>query len=314
MSKQQAFEDEVDLRQLFLALWQGKWWIISVTVCAALLSVAYALSLPNIYRAEVVVVPSEEAQGGGLAGLSGQMGGLAALAGVKLGSAGVDKATVALEVLSSKKFLADFIQKYQLKAPLIAAERWDYRTDQLVFNSKLYDETNQAWVREVKSPKQPEPSTWEAVKAFQKDILRVQQDKQTGVIKISIEHYSPTLAAKWVTWLLADLNEYMRLKDQAEAEISIQYLEARLKDTGVVVMQEAISRLIEQQMQVLMLGNVRDEYLFTTVDPAMVPEEKAKPSRVLICIAGTLFGGILGVLIALIRYFWRTPASLPHSK
>ena len=52
-----------------------------------------------------------------------------------------------------------------------------------------------------------------------------------------------------------------------------------------------------------MFANVRDEYVFKTIDPALVPEQKFKPKRALICILGFLFGGILSVLIVLARYF-----------
>jgi uncharacterized protein involved in exopolysaccharide biosynthesis len=54
----------------------------------------------------------------------------------------------------------------------------------------------------------------------------------------------------------------------------------------------------------VMLAEVRPEYVFKTIDPAVIPEEKSKPGRALICVLGTLIGGALGVLLVLIRYFW----------
>ncbi|MEP7947325.1 Wzz/FepE/Etk N-terminal domain-containing protein, partial [Vibrio parahaemolyticus] len=44
--------DEIDLRELFKALWKGKWIIIATTFIFAIGSVLYALSLPNIYKAD----------------------------------------------------------------------------------------------------------------------------------------------------------------------------------------------------------------------------------------------------------------------
>ena len=39
-----------------------------------------------------------------------------------------------------------------------------------------------------------------------------------------------------------------------------------------------------------MLAEVRPEYVFKTIDPAVVPEEKSKPSRALICALGYPLG------------------------
>ena len=59
-------EDEIDLRELFAALWRGKWWIVASTLVGAGIAVMVAISLPNIYRSEALLAPSVEQQGGGL--------------------------------------------------------------------------------------------------------------------------------------------------------------------------------------------------------------------------------------------------------
>ncbi|WP_306462760.1 GNVR domain-containing protein, partial [Klebsiella pneumoniae] len=64
-------------------------------------------------------------------------------------------------------------------------------------------------------------------------------------------------------------------------------------------------KLIEEQAKTIMFAEVRDEYVFKTIDPALAPEEKAKPKRALICVLGTLLGGMLGVAIVLVRFAFR---------
>lgn len=81
-------EDEIDLRELFAALWRGKWWIVASTLVGVVIAVIFALSLPNIYRSEALLAPSTEQQGGGLAAMAAQFGGLASLAGVNLSGGG----------------------------------------------------------------------------------------------------------------------------------------------------------------------------------------------------------------------------------
>ncbi len=290
----------LDISTFIRACWQGKWWIVAVTFAFAVLAVIYSLSLPNIYRAEIVAAPSEEAQGGGLGQVAGQLGGLASLAGMNFGKGQVDKATQALEILRSRQFLSDFINRHELAVPLMAAKGWDESTNELMIDEDIYSLRSQEWVRKGKIK---QPSAWEMSNEFRNKILSVQQDTRTGITNISVEFYSPELAQQWVTALLADLNDIMRQRDVAEAEQSIRYLEERSLTTPLASMQQMFSQLIEKQMQTVMLANVRDEYIYTTLDPALVPETKAKPKRAVIVIIFTMLGGVLGTLVALGRYY-----------
>lgn len=299
-------QKEIDLRDLWDAIWKGKWWISAFTLVAAVSSVIFALSLPNYYRAEVVLAPSEEAQGGGLGQMAGQLGGIASLAGFDLGGGQIDKATVALEILSSRSFIGDFIERHDIKVPLIATKAWQESTNTLLVDPELYNQDRGQWVRDVNPPKASEPSLWEATKVFREDVLRVNRDQQSGIVVVSVEHLSPYIAREWATLLVEDLNNYMRDRDVHEAERSIAYLDEQMQGTRLASMQQVFSQLIEKQTQTMMLANVRDEYMFRIIDPAVAPEDRSRPSRALIAIAGTFLGGLLGTLVALIRYFWRT--------
>lgn len=62
----QQDHDEIDLRELFKALWEGKWIVIATTFVIAVSAVLYALSLPNIYKADALLAPAESSNGGGL--------------------------------------------------------------------------------------------------------------------------------------------------------------------------------------------------------------------------------------------------------
>ena len=57
-----------------------------------------------------------------------------------------------------------------------------------------------------------------------------------------------------------------------------------------------------------MLAEVRQEYVFKTIDPAVAPEEKSGPRRALICILTTLLAGMLAAIIVLLRHYARAEA------
>jgi uncharacterized protein involved in exopolysaccharide biosynthesis len=296
-------DDEIDLAELWHAIWSGKLLIIVISAFFAISSIIYAINQPNIYKATTLLSPASE-QGGasGLSKMAGQFGGLASLAGINLGGGGTDKTGLALEVLKSRFFIENFINKHQLLVPLMAANNWDINTNTLIFDDEIYNTKTKTWIREVKAPKQPEPSLWEAYVAF-KEILSVATDKETGMITLAIEHYSPEVATQWLKWLVNDINVTMREQDKVEAQTSIDYLTEKLQETQLADMQTVFYQLIEEQTKTIMLAEVSKEYVLKTIDPANAPEEKAKPKRALIVVFGTMLGGILSVLIVLIRYF-----------
>lgn len=296
-------DDEINLRELFSVIWQGKWLIITITAIFAISSVIFAIKQPNIYKSEVLLAPaSAEQGGGGLAALAGQFGGLASMAGINIGGGGSDKTQLAIEVLKSRQFASDFIQKHDILADVMAAENWDMESNNVIYDADDYLVETKQWTRDVNPPFKLKPSMQEAHKEFSK-LVSVSKDKETGMVKLAVEHVSPTLAQQWVTWLVHDINKVMKERDVAEAVRSTEFLNKQIALTNIADIRSMLYKLIEEQAKTIMFAEVRDEYIFKTIDPALVQEEKAKPKRALIVVLGTMIGGMLGVMFVLIRYF-----------
>jgi uncharacterized protein involved in exopolysaccharide biosynthesis len=302
-TQQMESSDEIDLRELFSVIWQGKYLIISITAVFAIGSVMFALSQPNIYKSEALLAPaSAEQGGGGLAALAGQFGGLASMAGINLGGGGADKTQMAIEVMKSRQFTSDFIQKHDILADVMAAKNWDMANDKVIYDADDYLVETTEWIREVDAPFKPKPSMQEAYKEFSK-VIAVNAAKDTGMVTVSVEHVSPAIAQQWVTWLVEDINKVMKERDVAEAIKSTEFLNQQIEQTNVADIRTMLYKLIEEQAKTIMFAEVRDEYVFKTIDPALVQEEKAKPKRALICLLGALLGNMLGLMIVLIRNF-----------
>ncbi|ELA8076929.1 Wzz/FepE/Etk N-terminal domain-containing protein [Vibrio alginolyticus] len=298
-------DDEIDLRELFKALWKGKWIIVVATFIFAIGSVLYSLSLPDIYKSDALLAPAESSNGGGLSKMAGQLGGLAALAGVNLGGGETSQTDLAVQVMKSRQFVAAFINKHDLLVPLMAAKGWDLANNKLILNEELYNQTTGDWLREAKDLRGVEPTEQEAYEVFIKDILTVIQDKDTGLYTVSVKYYSPFIARQWVDWLIEDINKVMRERTIAETSQNLEYLNTQLRKTAVADMQSTFYKLIEEQTKSLMLAEVQEEFIFKIVDPAIAPETKESPRRALICVLGTLLGGMFGVVIVLIRFAFK---------
>lgn len=292
--------EQNDFKILFQTLWEGKFYIISTAVIFSAVAVFYALRLPNLYRADVLLSPVTE-QSSGL--LSGQLGGLAAMAGINLGAAGgADKSPLALEILKSRDFINRFVQGHQLTPAIMAAKSWNSSTGELSLDDEIYDSDSNKWVRKVKAGKPQIPSAQETYEEFLKILqINIREEKRSRLVTISIEHLSPLLAQQWVTLLVKDINEEMKRRDQLEAEKSIVYLNQKIEETALSEIKSSLYSMVEEQTKILMMTNVRDEYVFKTIDPAVVPEDKSRPKRALIVIFSGFFGLALSMFVLLIR-------------
>jgi len=305
-------DDEIDLLELWNILWQGKWIIIAITVVFAIGSVIYALSLPDIYRTEVLLSPVDEGRSGGNAAMLGQLGGLASLAGIDIGgSSGTSQKVRAIATLQSRAFIAQFFENHDLVVPFMAS-RPAGSSGVVEIDPELYDESSQQWVREVDPPRQPRPSNLEIYEAFS-EILTVNDNAQTGLVTVSLEWYDPAQIKEWLDLLISDLNTHMRRQDVAEARRAINYLEEQLGRTQLVEMRNVFYNLIEQQMQTIMLADAREGYVFQIIDPPVVAEDKSAPNRPLICIFITILGLILSIAFVLIKQYLYSNSTLTRT-
>jgi len=301
--------DEIDLKELWSAIWQGKWLIIAITFVFSVASVFYALSVPDEYKSTVLLAPASSSSSSSLSKLAGQFGGLASLAGINLGSGGAeDKTVVAMEIMKTWGFLEQFIKDNNIQVEVFAAESWSRGSNELIINPALYNIETKKWVREFDASKgqKAEPSSWELFEKV-KGRVSISQDKTSGLISLSVEYYSPEIAKQWADKLVKAINAHIQKQDRKEATKSIAYLNDKIQETNVADMQSVFYQLIEEQTKTLMLAEVSDEYVFKTLSPAKVAEEKAKPKRALIVILGLMLGGMLAVIIVLIRHFRNAP-------
>ena len=299
------YDDEIDLKELFGVLWASKVLIAAITVIFAISSVLYALSIPNQYKATAVLAPAQS-DGGGLSSALGQLGGLASLAGVSIGEGSSSEAQIAQEIMKSWSFVESFIAKNNLEVEVYAAEGWSKGSGELKIDDDVYDIETQSWLLEdAQTGELGSPTSWQLFQRFNA-MTSVSQDKQSGLVSVSIEYYSPVIAKEWLDLYIAAINEHMQARQVAKVSSNISYLEAQIAKTSIAEMREVFYTIIEEQTKNKMVAEASPDYAFVAVSPSMVPEQKSKPGRALICVLGTLLGGMLGVVIVLIRHYARS--------
>lgn len=256
-----------------------------VSICAALALLISFLMKP-VYRAAVVLSPVKEEGGGSLlSGLPAQLGGLASVVGMDFGSLGSKDEFIA--ILGSQAFTGEFIERENLM-PELFADLWD--ADAETWNVRDADDI---------------PTAWDAFNYFDTKIRSISVDKRTGLITLEIFWIDPNRAATWANELVSRVNRAIRDKTIEESQRSILYLNEQLAKTNIVGVEQAIYRLMEEQLNRIMYASVRDEYAFKVLDPAVASDVDVyvRPNRPLMFVLGAFFGGVLGVLIAVFRFF-----------
>lgn len=282
----------IDLATLWRILIDNRLVIGFSASLTTILAVVAAFVITPVYRAEVLMAPvTQSGQGGGLGALAGQFGGLASLAGVQLHAG--NSSDEAIAILRSRSFTEDFVVDLDL-LPIWYSESWDSEAG--------------AWL--VDDPKEI-PTMWDAYQKFDKTMRRITENSETGLVTLAIEWRDRELATKWANELVARVNERTRRQTIDEARKSIEYLNKEVEKTSVAGLQQAIYGLIEDQINTIMLANVRDEYSFKVIDPAHTPDEDdfVKPWRAAIIAVGFFLGVFFGLFLAFFRTFLASVSS-----
>ena len=262
-------EDGIDIVYLWRVVWKSKYIILLSCIVCLSLSVWYALAATEKFRAEVVITEAhDEDMGGSGSSITGQLGGLASLAGLDMANNPQDRDSQG--VLNSRRLIEEFIKKENLLRVLVP------RTG-------------------------PRSTLWFAVKRFKDRVVTIREDKRSNLTTVGIDWTDEKTAAQWANDFVALCNELVRARTLNESSRNIAYLNEQLAKTNVVDIQRALDDLIESEMKKLMLANGRTEYAFTIIDPAVPPEIRNSPQRVLVVIVGFALGLLIGIVTGFMR-------------
>jgi uncharacterized protein involved in exopolysaccharide biosynthesis len=288
----QATDDVINLRGLMRTI-VGAWKPLALTAFACgTVTAGLSLLLRDWYRAEVQIAPVVDNMNQH-SGLENELGGIASIVGVELPGEGGKKAQE-YATLTSRGFAQEFITRLNLM-PVLFADKWDAKANN--------------WRKGIKAP------TLEGgVRKFMTSVRLVAQDKKSGMIKVTVDWYSPELAAAWANRTVEMVNDKLRTVAVADADRSIDYLNKELAKTTVVEMHNAIYRVIEEQVNTAMIANVEREYAFKVIDPAVVPATKYGPHRSILTLVGAAVGFFIGVIVLYVRRAVRSSKDRLHSR
>lgn len=260
-------------------------------IIVAILSLNYAISLPNIYSAEAVLVPSKQADRGSSSSLGASGSNIAELVGLSGGSSS-DRTSKSLKILESKDFFSNYYNDFYYLSRLYAVDSYDKSTNKIIFDRKKIDVEKEQWIA-------GEKPTFESAHTNFLGVLSIDYDRLDGFITLTLDHQSPEFAKTWLETIILDLNNLIKSIETVEAQNSSDYLVNQLSNNDVLQLNSIFSGMLIEAYETLMLSEISDQFALSYIDKPRVPQRKSKPSRAFV----SIFLFIIGVSLISIFLF-----------
>jgi len=291
-------KSDIDLNALLSEFRKDFLRIFIITTFSAILSVFYAISLPNIYSSNALLEFADKQETfGGVAsgGISSQAIGLiSSFSGASIGNQDTAKL---IQKMKSRQYINSLKENDLFLPYLMGVESFDEVTKTTVFNKELVSTDPIAWIG------QPFKENSTSLFRAYRSALSLDIDKNSNILNFSVSSKSPEAAYTLSGIIIDQINELTRQEALLEANRSIEFLESELKDTPQTDIRNAISMLISSQLSKKMIAKVDEQYALKRFDAPNFPEYRSSPDRAFISIMGTLIGFLFSLGLSMISYY-----------
>ena len=299
---QEILEDEIDLRELFNTINKNRVKIFILTLVVTSLAVIYALSIPNSYKSQTILVPQTEAKPS-LGGLSA----LAGMAGVDLGGSGqIDAATSFETILKDYSFEQYMIEKYNL------IDKFTLKQENLVFalsfdgfyNMFHFESSEDSVNEDSVNIEEKTYSTYQKILTT----LSISTDKKSGLITLSAESIDRFLSKELVEIYLVELTNYLRKTEMQNVDKQIKFYKNEFNNIADISIKTQLGNLAAGSLQKKVLAEANEYYNVKQLTKPQVAyiRDKTKPKRSLIVIVSFITSIILGIFAVFFLEFIRS--------
>ena len=293
-------DDEIDLRELFGALWRGKFLIILCVLVAITLAALYLRSAERKYTVTYVFVPvASDDTGPNLNGL----GGLASLAGISLPSSSSGDFKTFKYLLKSEE-VSSFILKDEDLIKQIFTSEWN--TQSGTFNSPP-DGQFTPYIRALKklltgqgSSTYQEPNA-ARLSHWMENAFNASEDRDTGFLTLTSETAFPSVMLEVLETVTMETDRLLKERYIESSEQTMGFYQRQLAKARAREHREALAKLIAQEDQKLMLASKGSYFVAEPLTDPTVSLAPTSPKSSLILALSIVLGGFFGAALVLTR-------------
>ena len=297
-TKSPEIYDEIDMKELLLSLWRGKYIIFLIVILAIAFS---SIRLRNTKREYSV----EATGSSNLSGLSG----LASFAGISLPTSnGSDFTTYQKLIFSEEVAEKVFINK-KLVLKLFKGE---WSPDTQSFEAPVRGNIGQL-IQRVKllltGGKKgkyipPNPKRLSMLMAL---TFNISVDNKTGFILISAETSKPDMIVELMSKATQETDKLLKERFFVTAEDTLEFYHQKLLTSRSPEHREALAKLISAEDQKLMLASKSSNFVAEPLTMPSVSLYPTSPKSSLVLALGFIFGIFFGAAIVLVRHVIAKP-------
>ena len=293
-------DDEIDLRELFSALWRGKFLIMLCMIAAIVLASFYLRSAERKYTVTYVFTPvvSDDS-----APNLSSLGGLASLAGVSLPSSSSGDFKTFKYLLKSEE-VAAFVLTDEALVQEIFADEWDAESASY---QRPPDGQYTPYIRSLKllltgamqsayvEPNAARLSNW------MKDAFTASEDRDTGFLTLSSETTSPNMMLELMERVTTETDRLLKERYIQTSKKTVGFYEQQLSKARAREHREALAKLIAQEDQKLMLASKGSFFVAKPLTSPSVSLHPTSPQTSLVLALSVVLGVFFGAALVLIR-------------
>lgn len=300
-------DDEIDLKELFLHLWEGKFLIALCAVVSISLGSLYLHNATRLYTMQALVMPVEsDSKVPNLGGLSN----LAGLAGISIptGSSGDFKAFEKL--LYSEELAQRLLDKTTL-AKVIFHNEWDeeksgWQEPQKGALGLLLGQAKRSLTGSgVMAYRAPDAAR---LADYFDEELKVSSDRDSGYLTISIDHEDPKVGMDLIKWLIAETDGILRETYLADSTEIMESYSQKLARAQSAELREVLAQVIGEEERKQILALEGSHYTARILRGPTASLNPTSPKSSLVLALALVLGCFLGAAIVLIRAAFRPKA------
>ena len=211
--------DEINIAELFAAIWSHKIFIVCITIIFIFLSGYQVAKIERTYSAKATFEINQNRSQG--LSIPSQFGSIASLAGIDAGT--FSESEVLLERIMGREFILDLSKKLSLEQ------------DQFFLNYKPHS-ADPTWKSALKTliglensvPDERYLKEKMIQNSYRKNVIA--SKTSAGLIEISVKHKNPEMAAGYANDIMLQIRELLKNEEKKSKEFRLSYLAQTLAD------------------------------------------------------------------------------------
>jgi hypothetical protein len=300
-NQQINYNDEIDLRDLFFALWCGKIYIIFISIICVFFASLYLHSAERKYSVEYNLKSVGETNNS--PSFSG-LGGFASLAGIQLPTSTNNDFNIFKELITSEEVSEIIFENKKIIRDIFRNE-WDEELNNYSSPPKnkiqIFVSDAKKLLTGNKDVNYMPPNPRRLVIFISKNI-RISEDKETGFLKFTSKTSKPELILSLIIEATKASDNIMRQRYIAFSTEPLAFYKDKLRTARSREHREALAELIGTEEQKLMFASKGKHFIAAPYINPTISLYPTTPMPALTLVFSLIMGFFIGAAVVLIRH------------